>query len=35
AHDEGVPLRDYDDTCDQLGAYDELARIVERGEVVR
>ncbi|WP_227379885.1 ParA family protein [Haladaptatus halobius] len=34
AHDEGVPLRDYDETCDQLKAYDELAEIVERGEVV-
>lgn len=34
AHDEGVPLRDYDETCDQLEAYDELAQIVEQGEVV-
>jgi chromosome partitioning protein len=35
AHQEGVPLRDYDAECDQLAAYDELAQIVERGEVVR
>jgi chromosome partitioning protein len=35
AHQEGVPLRDYDPGCDQLGAYDELAAIVERGEVTR
>ncbi|EFW91061.1 SojC2 [Haladaptatus paucihalophilus DX253] len=34
AHDEGVPLRDYDEACDQLEAYDELAQIVEQGEVV-
>lgn len=35
AHQEGVPLRDYDPECDQLTAYDELAQIVERGEVSR
>ncbi|MBX0297436.1 ParA family protein [Haloarcula nitratireducens] len=35
ANDEGVPLRDYDSECDQLAAYDELAQIVEQGEVVR
>ncbi|ODR79742.1 chromosome partitioning protein ParA [Haladaptatus sp. W1] len=34
AHDESVPLRDYDETCDQLEAYDELAQIVEQGKVV-
>lgn len=33
--DEGVPLRDYAPDCDQLGYYDELARIVERGGVIR
>lgn len=32
---EGLPVRDYDESCDQLAAYDELAQIVERGEVVR
>lgn len=35
ANDNGVPLRDYDDTCDQLDAYTELAQIVETGEVSR
>ncbi|WP_336037169.1 ParA family protein [Halobacterium yunchengense] len=35
AHQAGVPLRDYDPECDQLAAYDELAAIVERGEVAR
>jgi chromosome partitioning protein len=35
AHDAGEPLRDFAPECDQLGAYDELAAIVERGEVVR
>lgn len=35
ANDEGIPLRDHDPTCDQLACYDELAQIVERGEVVR
>lgn len=33
--DEGLPLRDYDTDCDQLDHYQELAAIVERGEVVR
>lgn len=32
---EGQPVRDYDDSCDQLACYGELAEIVERGEVVR
>jgi chromosome partitioning protein len=35
ANDAGVPLRDYDPNCDQLECYDELAQIVESGEVVR
>ncbi|WP_227015874.1 ParA family protein [Haloarcula sp. JP-L23] len=35
ANDEGVPLRDYDPECDQLTCYDELAQIVENGEVSR
>ncbi|RLM88719.1 MULTISPECIES: ParA family protein [unclassified Haloarcula] len=35
ANDEGVPLRDYDPGCDQLQCYDELAKIVETGEVRR
>jgi len=35
AHTAGMPLRDYDDSCDQLDCYDELAQIVERGEVDR
>ena len=35
ANDEGVPLRDYDESCDQLEAYQELAQIVEQGEVIR
>jgi chromosome partitioning protein len=35
ANDQGVPLRDYDSECDQLQCYDELAQVVERGEVVR
>jgi chromosome partitioning protein len=35
ANDEGVPLRDYDPDCDQLSCYDELAQIVETGEVAR
>jgi len=33
--DEGLPLRDYDAACDQLEYYDELAAIVENGEVTR
>ncbi|MCO8266184.1 ParA family protein [Haloferax prahovense] len=32
---EHMPLRDYDSTCDQLACYDELAQIVEEGEVAR
>ena len=35
AHTEGLPLRDYDESCDQLACYEELAEIVERGEVDR
>lgn len=35
ANDAGVPLRDYDATCDQLPCYGELAGIVERGGVAR
>lgn len=35
ANDAGVPLRDYDSDCDQLACYEELAQIVEAGEVVR
>lgn len=35
ANDSGLPLRDYDPSCDQLDAYKELAMIVERGEVSR
>jgi len=35
ANDEGVPLREYDADCDQLACYDELAQIVETGEVAR
>jgi len=35
ANDAGLPLREYDAGCDQLSCYDELARIVERGRVVR
>ncbi|ERJ04924.1 SojC protein [Halorhabdus tiamatea SARL4B] len=29
------PLLDYDPDCDQLQCFDELAHIVEAGEVVR
>ncbi|KAB1190679.1 MULTISPECIES: ParA family protein [Haloferax] len=32
---EHMPLRDYDSSCDQLECYDELAEIVETGEVDR
>lgn len=32
---EGMPVRDYDDSCDQLSCYEELAEIVEQGGVVR
>lgn len=32
---ENKPLRDYDPSCDQLACYDELAQIVETGEVDR
>lgn len=35
AHRARKPLRDFDPDCDQLGCYEELARIVERGGVVR
>ena len=35
AHGAGLPLRDHDSSCDQLIHYDELARIVENGEVLR
>ena len=35
AHEEGLPLRDYDGECDQLVHYDELARIVEEGGINR
>lgn len=35
ANEEGLPLRDFDDTSDQLSAYQELAAIVEQGEVNR
>ncbi|MFC7078322.1 ParA family protein [Haloarcula halophila] len=35
ANDAGLPLRDHDSTCDQLTCYDELAQIVEAGEVQR
>ena len=34
-YDERKPLLDYDPTCDQLTCLDELAHIVEAGEVVR
>ncbi|WP_396613943.1 ParA family protein (plasmid) [Haloferax sp. S1W] len=30
-----MPVRDYDESCDQLECYDELAQIVETGEVDR
>jgi chromosome partitioning protein len=35
AHGAGLPLRDHDDSCDQLTHYAELAQIVEAGEVRR
>lgn len=35
ANEAGAPLRDHAPDCDQLPCYDELARIVERGEVDR
>lgn len=35
AHRARKPLRDFDPDCDQLGCYEELAQIVERGGVVR
>lgn len=35
AHRARQPLRDFDPACDQLGCYEELAHIVEYGEVVR
>lgn len=35
ANDAGKPLRDFAPDCDQLRCYDELAQIVETGEVTR
>ena len=35
AYGERKPLLDYDPDCDQLTCFDELAHIVEAGEVVR
>lgn len=35
AYGERVPLLDYDPDCDQLGCFEELAQIVEVGQVVR
>lgn len=35
AHRAQQPLRDYDDECDQLRYFDELAKIVENGGVTR
>ncbi|GAA0528710.1 ParA family protein [Halorubrum aquaticum] len=35
AYGERKPLLDYDPDCDQLNCFDELAHIVETGEVVR
>lgn len=35
AYGERTPLLDYDPGCDQLECFDELARVVEAGEVVR
>lgn len=35
AHRAQQPLRDYDPDCDQLRCFEELAEIVEQGEVVR
>jgi chromosome partitioning protein len=35
AYGERKPLLDYDPDCDQLACFDELAHIVEAGEVVR
>lgn len=35
AHRARKTLRDFDPECDQLGCYEELAQIVERGGVVR
>ena len=32
---ENMPIRDFDPSCDQLECYDELAEIVETGEVIR
>ena len=34
AYGERVPLLDYDPDCDQLNCFDELAHIVEVGEVI-
>ncbi|MBP1986632.1 hypothetical protein [Halolamina salifodinae] len=35
AHDAGLPVRDFDGSCDQLENYAELARIVEHGGIDR
>ncbi|KPN29122.1 CobQ/CobB/MinD/ParA nucleotide binding domain protein [Halolamina pelagica] len=35
AHDAGLPVRDYDESCDQLENYAELAQIVEQGGIDR
>ena len=35
AHDAALPVRDYDESCDQLTNYAELARIVEQGGIDR
>jgi chromosome partitioning protein len=35
AYGERVPLLDYDPDCDQLACFDELAHVVESGEVIR
>jgi chromosome partitioning protein len=35
AYGERMPLLDYEPDCDQLECFDELAHIVEAGEVVR
>ncbi|MFC5134769.1 MULTISPECIES: ParA family protein [Haloferacaceae] len=35
AHDAALPVRDYDESCDQLENYAELAQIVEQGGIDR
>jgi chromosome partitioning protein len=35
AHDAALPVRDYDESCDQLENYAELAQIVEQGGINR